>query len=78
MFTVYAIYSKAIDNIYVGQTSDLAARLKSHKEYNKGFTARADDWQLIYFEEFENRSLALKREKQLKSGNGRVFLRSLL
>lgn len=78
MFTVYAIYSKSIDKIYIGQTSDIDARLQSHREFNKGFTARASDWELIHSEEVWSRTEALRREKQLKSGNGRLFLRSLL
>ena len=78
MFTVYAIYSKKIDRFYIGQTSNLEQRLRSHREFDKGFTSRADDWKLIYSEEVNTRPEALKREKQLKSGNGRYFLKSFL
>ena len=76
MFTVYAIYSKSIDRIYIGQTSDLELRLRNHREFNKGFTARANDWEVIHTEEVESRREALKREKQLKTSAGRRFLRS--
>ena len=78
MYTVYAIYSKQIDRFYIGQTSSLVKRLISHREFNKGFTARADDWKLIYSEEVTTRREAILREKQLKSGNGRNFLKSLI
>ena len=78
MFTVYAIYSEKIDCIYIGQTSNLEQRLRSHNEYAKGFTARADDWIIIYSEEYSTRTEALKRERQLKTGSGRRFLRDLL
>ena len=78
MCTVYALYSKSIDKLYIGQTSDLQQRLISHREFNQGFTARADDWRIIYSEEYSTRTEALKRERQLKSGGGKRFLRDLL
>ncbi len=78
MFTVYAIYSAKLDKLYIGQTSDLEQRLISHRDYNKGFTAHMDDWKLIYSEEVPTREEALRREKQLKTGGGKRFLRGLL
>lgn len=38
----------------------------------------AGEWALVYSEEVETRSEALKRERQLKSARGRVFIRSQL
>ncbi len=35
-------------------------------------------WDLIYKEEFESRSDAIAREKQLKSHRGREFLKNLI
>ena len=78
MFTVYAIYSSKIDRFYIGQTSNLERRLLSHREFSVGFTARANDWELIYSERVGTIEEARKREKQLKSGGGRRFLRGLL
>ncbi|MBD3223298.1 MAG: GIY-YIG nuclease family protein [Caldithrix sp.] len=74
-YYVYAIYSPSLDMIYVGQTGNLQQRLHDHgKGYSK-FTARANDWVLIYQESLNSRSAALKREKQLKCYRGRQFLR---
>ena len=78
MFSVYALYSKSIDRLYIGQTSDLERRLFEHSNGLSRFTKRASDWKLIHNETFESRLEAMKREKQLKSGGGRKFLRSLL
>jgi putative endonuclease len=75
---VYALYSAKIDRIYIGQTDDLERRLSDHlKGYSK-YTKRADDWMLIFQQEFENRSEAMKRERQLKTSRGRAYLRNLL
>ena len=78
MFTVYALYNPTINKIYIGQTENLEERLEAHKDkrFNKSFTAKSKgDWQLIYTEEIESRSLALRREKELKSYRGREFVR---
>lgn len=78
-FTVYILYSERYDKIYVGYTSDLEARILSHNELsNKGWTKKFRPWKLIHTEKFDSVSEALKREKQLKSANGRKFARSLL
>jgi putative endonuclease len=75
MYEGYALYSRKLDRLYVGQTQDLARRLREHHEGISFYTKRADDWELIHTEEFPTRSEAMKREKQLKSSRGRAFPR---
>ena len=78
MYFVYALYNKQFDNIYIGQTENLAERLRQHNEkmFKNSFTARFEgEWILIYNEQTENRQKALVREKQLKSFRGREFVR---
>jgi putative endonuclease len=77
-YSVYAIYSKKLDIIYIGQTSNLEHRLQEHQRGYSKFTSRADDWALIYSEEAQSRGEAMKRERQLKSAGGRRFLRNLI
>ena len=78
-FTVYVLYSEKYEKIYIGYTSDLEARIKSHNEFaTKGWTIRFRPWKLIYTETFENKTEALERERQLKSARGRVFIHSLI
>ena len=75
---MYALYSKKINRLYIGQTEDLDRRLREHHEGVSFYTKRVDDWKLIHSEDFVTRSNALNREKQLKSYRGRKFLRSLI
>ena len=78
-FTVYALYSVRYDKLYIGYTSDLEQRLKSHNELaKKGFTVKYRPWGLIFSEDFERKSEAMKRERELKTHQGRIFLKSLL
>ncbi|MDP3929696.1 MAG: GIY-YIG nuclease family protein, partial [Bacteroidota bacterium] len=59
MFKVYILYSAKKDNYYVGQTEDLERRLVEH---NLRKNLGASDWELKYYESFETRSDAMKRE----------------
>ena len=75
MFNVYVLYSQKFDKIYIGYTSNLEQRLISHNILaTKGYTIRFRPWIIIHKENFETKNAAMKREKQLKSGQGRKFI----
>ena len=77
IYIVYVIQSKE-GYRYTGMTQDLENRLEEHNSKSKSFwTKRGSDWELIYSEKFENKTEALIREKWLKSGVGRDFLKTL-
>jgi putative endonuclease len=77
MYYVYALYSEKYNKIYIGSTSDLTARIKSHNDSrNRGWTSKFKPWDIIYSEKFPSKQLALSREKSLKSFKGREFIRS--
>ncbi len=78
MFYTYVLLSETTGKRYTGQTNNLEARLLSHNSGNSPFTKGRGPWKLIYSEEFQTRSDAMKREKFLKSGKGREFLDSFL
>ena len=79
MFTVYVLYSKNYNKIYIGFTSNLEQRLLSHNELGKkGWTINFRPWQQIHTEVFQLKSDAMKREKQLKTATGRNFIWSLI
>jgi len=79
MFTVYVLYSEKFDKIYIGFTADLQKRLISHNELGKkGWSIKFRPWKVIHIEEFESKEEAMDREKYLKTGVGREFIRSLV
>ena len=78
MYNVYAIRSYSRNYIYIGLTNNLEDRLNRH---NKGWekTTRAyAPFKLIYSEDFNDRKSARQREKYLKSGIGKEFLKNLI
>ena len=76
-FTVYVIQSIAGQR-YIGQTKDLQRRLTEHNQSRSRWTKRSSQWQLIYHEDFNDRTSAVRRERYLKSGAGREWLRKIL
>ena len=66
MFYVYLLYSKNSNQYYIGQTNNLQRRYVEHKTGKSVYTSRASDWELIYYEAFVSRRLAMRRENKLK------------
>ena len=78
-FVVYILFSKEYCKTYVGFTSNLLERFKSHNFLSKkGYTIKFRPWQVIHVEFFSTKSEALKREKFLKSGKGREFIKEII
>ncbi|MDX5326466.1 MAG: GIY-YIG nuclease family protein [Bacteroidota bacterium] len=76
MHCTYVLYSHLYNKLYVGETSSIIERFRSHNHLaTKGFTTRYRPWMVIHIEFFESRPEALQREKQLKSGQGRQWIR---
>ncbi|MDV7187786.1 GIY-YIG nuclease family protein [Lutibacter sp. TH_r2] len=64
---IYILSNKNKTTLYVGVTSNLVRRIGEHKNGNSTFTRKYNVNELMYFEEFLDLSLAIKREKQLKT-----------
>ena len=62
--------------MYVGMTSDLEKRISEHNSGKVKSTKAYRPWKLLHIEKFEDRKLAREREKYLKSGYGKSWLKS--
>ena len=77
-FVVCILYSKSHKIHYTGYTPDLIRRFHSHNQIiTKGFTKKYRPWMVIHIEFFKSKKDAILREKFLKSGKGRLFVKSL-
>ncbi len=77
MFTTYVLYSSKVQKKYTGHTNDLDRRIKEHNLGLLGIsTKNKGPWVLIYSEQFNTRSEAILREKELKTGKGREFIKN--
>ena len=78
LFTVYILYSDSFDQSYVGQTKELEARFRRHNDGYVRSTKRYRPWRLIHQEQYNTRREAMKRERWLKSGIGREWIKQLI
>ena len=74
-YTVYALKDK-FNRIYIGQTQNLNKRLKEHLLDKTRSLKGRGPFEIIYKEEFNARIEAVRRERSLKSGQGRTWLKS--
>ena len=76
IYTVYVLHSELYDKIYIGRTTNLPERMKSHNELGKkGWTIKFRPWRVVYTEVFESKEEGIKREKELKTAAGRRWIR---
>jgi len=67
-YYVYILASNRNGTLYIGITSNLVRRIWKHKEklHSKSFTAKYKVDKLVYYEEYQDVGLAIRREKRLK------------
>jgi putative endonuclease len=76
MFYYTYVLKSHIDNkLYIGWTNDLRNRIKEHNEGDNISTKFRRPLTLIYYEACLSKEKAIKREKQLKTGFGRAYLK---
>lgn len=77
-YYTYVLESEKDGNLYVGFTKNLKERIKKHNLGNVESTKNRIPFKLIYFEACLSERGAVNREKQLKTGYGRAYLRRRL
>ena len=76
MWTVYILVSQKNNWLYIGLTNCLDRRLAEHNRgYNRS-TKGKGPFALLHQETFASRAEARQREKSLKSGSGREWVKS--
>jgi len=75
MFYVYILKSKLDGKFYTGFTSNLKKRFKDHVLGNVASTKTRRPLELFYYEAYQSKEHALKREKFLKTTKGKQQLK---
>ena len=78
LFIVYVLKSINYKYHYIGHTKDLNVRLKQHNMGRVKVSKARSPFIVIYQEEYQLRSEAVKRERQFKKGEGNIWLRNKL
>ena len=78
MYYVYVLLSERDGNFYTGSTPDLKRRLAAHSAGKVPSTRDRRPLKLIYFEASLSKADAIRRERYLKTGMGKRYLRNRL
>ena len=78
MFYVYVLLSEKDGNLYTGSCSDLKRRIVEHKNGRVKSTTNRRPLKLVYYEACLNEDDARGRERYLKSGMGKKYLKNRL
>lgn len=77
-YYVYVLQSLKLDWIYVGSTSDLRQRFKSHNSGENLSTKGYKPFKLIFYEAYLSKKDALRREEYFKTSKGKTTLKTML
>ena len=77
-YYTYVLQSIKNKLYYTGFTSDLRKRFKDHNENKNTYTKGRGPFKLIYYEACKNLKDAAQREKYLKSGRGKRYIKERL
>ena len=75
MYFVYVLYSEKDHGLYIGYTIDISRRVLEHDNGDTFSTSYRKPLILAYYEAYFYKEDALGRERFLKSGAGRTFLK---
>ena len=77
-YYVYLLISEKDNSWYIGYTSNLKERIMQHNSGKTISTKRKLPWRILYYEVSFYIEDAIAREKYLKSGMGRRYLKNRL
>ena len=78
MYYTYLLYSEKDGRWYTGTTRDLRARFEAHAKGRVWSTRFRRPLQLLYYEACRRQEDAKRRERYLKTGRGKRYLRQRL
>ena len=78
VFYVYILHSESRDKYYVGSCDELATRLTDHNSGRSTYTRTGKPWQLKYHEVYDSRSVARRRELEIKKKKSRKYIEYLI
>ncbi len=77
-YFLYIIYSESKDKYYTGYTGNFETRVQKHNLGATPSTRSGIPWTMVYSEEFENKSDAIKRELAVKKKKSRKYIEGFI
>jgi len=76
-YYVYIIYSQSKDKYYTGYAVNPVERVMEHNLGATPSTRTGRPWALAYMEEFEDKRVAIKRERAIKHMKSHKYLKTI-
>ena len=77
-YFTYILHSDKTNRFYIGSTHDIGKRLERHNSGVTPSTKSGRPWTVVYWEEYESKTEAIKREYYLKRMKSRILIESLI
>ena len=77
-YFVYILQSDVDHSYYIGYSSNPDNRLKDHNMGRSRYTRKKIPWRIVYIEQYDNKSDAIKRERFLKNQRNTEFYSTLI
>jgi putative endonuclease len=77
-YYVYILQSMKDFSFYAGHCEGLDNHMSKHFDGFSKYTASKGPWRLVYFEKYNSRSDAIKREKAIKNRKSRKYVMELI
>ncbi|HQW07346.1 MAG: GIY-YIG nuclease family protein [Flavobacteriales bacterium] len=79
MATFYILHSELLNRYYIGHTTEsMQERLRKHLSDHRGWTSRAKDWLVVHTETHVDKSMAYRRELEVKGWKSRNRIQLLI
>lgn len=77
-YYTYILKSSKTNKHYIGYTYNLESRLEKHNSGNSKSTKSGIPWHMVYFEEYDSKSDAIKRENEIKRKKSKIYIENLI
>ena len=77
-YYVYILESECDNSYYIGYTEDLQLRLQRHNDGWSRSTKAKRPWKIVYYEKYQSKTEALRREREIKSKKSRRYIKQLI
>ena len=77
-YSVYILYSFSKDRYYIGYSQDPKERILEHNLGATTSTRPGIPWAIVYEEECEDKTAAIKRENKIKKMKSRKYIENLI
>ncbi|MGM0408933.1 MAG: GIY-YIG nuclease family protein [Bacteroidota bacterium] len=75
-YFTYILFSEKLNRYYIGSSQNITKRLERHNAGATKSIKAGRTWKIVYFEEYNTKAEAMKRENYIKRMKSKTFVKS--